>query len=241
LPDPSRHYRGQEGDEYASGRFDQRTEFGRRYQSRFFAPFCNQHVVLVDLGCGDGALLSCLPAARRIGIEVNPTCIHQLQQRNAALDVPIEVVPAAAELPACSADVVISNHCLEHLPDPFASLTELRRVLKPRGRLVLVTPFDDWRSPRHHRWDPGDKDHHLYTWSPLNLGNLLEEAGFEVETARISSFAWSPRIFWIHHSLGERAFRLAGRLLSRLRQRREVHCVARKPAREGTGDTPIKA
>jgi SAM-dependent methyltransferase len=38
-------------------------------------------------------------------------------------------------------DVVICNHVLEHVADAAVALAELRRVLKPRGRLICQTPY----------------------------------------------------------------------------------------------------
>ena len=39
-----------------------------------------------------------------------------------------------------SADEIFTEHCLEHLADPLRSLKEIRRVLKPRARLVVRVP-----------------------------------------------------------------------------------------------------
>ena len=57
-------------------------------------------------------------------------------------------------------------------------------VLKPGGLLVLYVPVDDWRLRRQRRVDP-DVNHHLYTWTPLLLANLLREAGFADPNCRV--------------------------------------------------------
>lgn len=52
-----------------------------------------------------------------------------------------------------SADVVISGQVFEHIPFPWASMLEIRRVLKPSGLVILTAPsrgnrhdvFDCWR------------------------------------------------------------------------------------------------
>jgi len=38
-----------------------------------------------------------------------------------------------------SFDVIYSCECLEHIPDPQKALSEMNRVLKPKGRLILTT------------------------------------------------------------------------------------------------------
>ena len=45
--------------------------------------------------------------------------------------------------PSASFDFVIANHVLEHVDDDLPALSELRRVLKPRGLAILQTPFSN--------------------------------------------------------------------------------------------------
>ena len=229
MIETSAHYLGEKGKEYFSGRFDERQNFGRRYQSRYFAPHCSPDKVLLDYGCGDGTILRQMPAVKKFGVEVNPFCRNKIRQLNENLSCPITVFDSIESIDDDSVDVAISNHCLEHVPHPFTVLSELKRVLVPGGRLVLVTPFDDWRQKGQGFWTPGDKDNHLYTWNPMNLGNLLVEAGLSVHDVRLCTTAWSPRIFWIHRFFGEAPFRLACYMIARLTQRREILCVASKP------------
>jgi len=48
-------------------------------------------------------------------------------------------------------DCVISSHCLEHIADPIRALLEWKRVIRQRGRLLLILPNRDhtfdWRRP----------------------------------------------------------------------------------------------
>lgn len=39
-----------------------------------------------------------------------------------------------------SYDFILSSHCLEHVANPLAALTEWRRVVRPGGALVLILP-----------------------------------------------------------------------------------------------------
>ncbi len=61
-----------------------------------------------------------------------------------------------------SYDVIICNHILEHVPDYRAALRELRRILDPRGFLLLSFP-DPHHIERTVDWgyaDPAQHDHY---------------------------------------------------------------------------------
>ena len=48
-----------------------------------------------------------------------------------------------AKYPADAFDAVVMSNVLEHLPNPIETLQECRRVLKPGGRLISITPNSD--------------------------------------------------------------------------------------------------
>ncbi len=216
----SGHYLGARGADYFrwQGRVGEVGAVLNRW--KFESQISPEHVV-VDFGCGGGSLLAGFEARRRIGVEVGDAA------RAAAAARGIETVASAAELESESADVVISNHALEHTLDPLAELQELRRALRPGGRLVLWLPLDDWRSEREP--DPDDANHHLYAWTPLLLGNLLNEAGFEVRECRVVASAWLTwytRPSWLLSRPLYRALTWATAVLLR---RRQLTAVAVRP------------
>jgi SAM-dependent methyltransferase len=177
---------------------------------------------VVDFGCGTGALLAKLAAGRRIGVEVNAPARARAQSRG------LEVLAASSELPDAVADLVISNHALEHALQPLLELRELRRALKPGGQLVLWLPLDDWRAQKSARED--DKDNHLYGWTPLLLGNLLSEAGYEVEAVRIATTAWRHNYVAARRLLPSPAYRALTFLTAVGLRRRQMHAIARRPS-----------
>jgi len=181
-----------------------------------FAPHVRPGDSVVDFGCGIGALLERLDAGTKTGVEVNETARREAEARG------LRVVASSAELEPGSADVVVSNHALEHALSPLAELRRLRSVLKPGGKLVLWLPIDDWRAQRRPRADP---NHHLYTWTPLLLSNLLVETGFEVAQCRVVTHAWPPmtRTF---SRLPRPLFDVLARAWAVLRRRRQVMAVA---------------
>jgi SAM-dependent methyltransferase len=180
-----------------------------------FAPHIATDDVVVDFGCGGGFLLARLACQRRIGVDPSPLA------REEAIRQCVETAGFLDQVAAGIADVVVSNHALEHTLRPLDELRKILRVLRPDGKLVLAVPLDDWRSQRHP--DPADPNRHLYAWTPLLLGNLLDEAGFHVESVRVSSVAWHPRVT---PRLPRLFRRPVGMLLSRVLRRRELIAVA---------------
>jgi SAM-dependent methyltransferase len=61
--------------------------------------------------------------------------------------------------PDASYDVVICNHVLEHVADYRAALRELRRILNPRGFLLLSFP-DPYNLERTEDWGFANQDEH---------------------------------------------------------------------------------
>jgi len=187
-----------------------------------FESHISSEQVVVDFGCGGGSLLAGFEARRRIGVEVGDAA------RAAAAARGLETVASAAELESESADLVISNHALEHVLDPVTELQELRRALRPGGRLVLWLPLDDWRSERRH--DPDDVNHHLYAWTPLLLGNLLAETGFEVHECRVVASAWLAWYTRLSQVLPRPLYRALTRVTAVCLRRRQLAAVAVRPA-----------
>ena len=214
-----KHYTGDRGLEYFSWQ-RQSGRVGAVLNARKFAEHVAASDRLLDFGCGGGFLLEQLQAATKVGVEPNPVAREAARQRG------LNVVASSSEVEEVSVDVVISNHALEHTLAPLDELRELWRVLRPGGRLVLWLPFDDWRMQRAPALD--DPDHHLYTWTPLLLGNLLDEARFTNIDARVVTHAWPPH-FELFAKLPEPAFDLFARFWSAVRRRRQVAAVAMKP------------
>ncbi len=185
--------------------------------ARKFLPYVDSTKVVLDFGCGDGSVLEALPARRRLAVEPNPASrnVH-----NAAL---LESQESLFTVPERSIDVAISNHALEHCLAPLSALAQIREKVKPNGKLVLIVPIDDWR--RQRTYDTRDVNHHLYTWTPQLLGNLLHEAGFQVETIEISRHAWPPAVRFLT-GLPPPLFDAVCRVWSRLSLIAEIRAVA---------------
>ncbi|RFP88240.1 class I SAM-dependent methyltransferase [Rhodobacteraceae bacterium 63075] len=186
-----------------------------------FAPFITDQARVLDFGCGSGALLRAIGdrSGSTVGVEINATA------RAYAIEHGTEVVPSLSEIPTSSVDIVVSNHALEHVERPFEIITELHRILRGGGQLVLVVPCDRVSLP----FIENDKDLHLYSWSASNLGNLVKAAGFDVERAEEIWHLWPPYWKQIIARLGLGTFHVLSRIYALLRRRRsQVRVVARK-------------
>lgn len=99
----------------------------------------NDHRVL-DAGCGSGLLASALRAkgARVTGFDASPAMVD-LARNTLGEGAAIHVADLAERLPFDDAefDDVVASLVLHYLPDWTGPLAELRRVLRPGGRLLL--------------------------------------------------------------------------------------------------------
>ena len=194
-------------------------QFGAWASLPMFAPYVRPMDRVVDFGCGGGFLLEALAAAEKVGIEINPAARKEAESRG------LDVRTRPADVPDAWADIVVSNHALEHCLDPLGELRALHTVLRPGGRIVFVVPSEGVR----RQYDPADENRHLFTWSPMNLGHLFDEAGFEVEAVSEVLSRWPPKALLVAR-LGRLVFATVARLHGRLRRSlSQVRIVARKP------------
>jgi SAM-dependent methyltransferase len=219
MPDQvSKHYLGQEGEGYFKYQQQSGTLGGELNRDKF-QHFINLGDIVLDVGCGGGYLLNALSCSRRIGVEVNPVAANVARRSG------IECYEALDQVPDEIADVVISHHALEHMLSPLEALKEIRCKLRQGASFMLVVPLDDWRTQRTFR--ETDVNHHLFGWTPQNLGNLLSEAGFSVYTGDITihKCAWPPGYETLSKIMPGWAFRWICWMFSILVRRRELRVV----------------
>jgi len=107
----------------------------------------------LDAGCGTGFLSFELAARghRITGVDFAPAMLAEAQRKAAECGLAVRCEKADAEqLPFSpgSFDLVISRHLLWTLPHPEAAIDEWIRVLRPRGRLIIVDgQFDATATP----------------------------------------------------------------------------------------------
>lgn len=130
---------------------------------------------ILDVGCGTGAnllLLSNYGDAE--GVDVSEDALSFCRERG------LEKVRLGAgeELPYEDGafDLVTAFDVVEHMDDDLAGLKEMRRVLRPGGRVLLFVPTFMFL------WGLQDEvSNHRRRYRLPELRRVLEQAGFEVE------------------------------------------------------------
>jgi SAM-dependent methyltransferase len=94
---------------------------------------------VLDLGCGRGGVVELFWRDVRLAAGLDPDSPSLAEHRAAGMPV-IRGVGERLPFVDGSFDLVVCVWVLEHLPDPAATLTEVRRVLAPGGHFVFITP-----------------------------------------------------------------------------------------------------
>ena len=175
-------------------------KFGGKANSFKFKKSVKPDDTVIDFGCGGGFLLQNLSCRRRIGIEPNAFARDQIIENGVEHYVSAQAV--LAEVGEACADVIISNNALEHTLNPLHEIERLRPLLKRNGIVHFRVPCDNVS----FRWKPDDIDFHLYSWSPMNLGNLFVQAGYEIISVKKMISKWPPLYETIQRFVGWNTF-----------------------------------
>lgn len=156
-----------------------------------FSKFIKETDAVLDFGCGGGYLLNELICGDKYGIDINPIALAEANKMG------IQTFTAIEKLKENSVDVVISNSALEHDPNPRESLKKLFNVLKKNGKIIFRVPHETL----NYSYRPNDWNYHLYTWSPMALGNLFNDVGFNILECKIEKSKRPPVNFLLKNSV----------------------------------------
>lgn len=144
-------------------------------------PFLRPGVKVLEVGCSVGALLWSMKnlvgsTGQFIGIEAHHGHA-QFAREQKKLDVRAGLLHEVEhKLPAASFDLVVMNHVLEHTTSPTDVFLKLKKLLKPRGVLVVEVPNIEAPGSRLSHFF--HRAHH-FSFSPRTLQRLGQQAGFK--------------------------------------------------------------
>ncbi len=157
---------------------------------------------VLDFGCGGGYLLKNLKCRKKFGIEINASAIEVARNNG------VETYESVDDVPDESVDVIISNNALEHTTSPLEELIRLKSKLRINGSIIFVVPCESIFC----RYESKDIHQHLYSWSPMCIGNLFKAAGYEVVESKVYLHKWPPKYRIIAKIGGRRLFESACRI-----------------------------
>jgi len=172
-----------ESDEYAlMDAAEGRMWWYRALHVRIVAALGDVRGTVLDAGCGTGGLLSVLrckrPDLTLVGIEAAEDAARRAAAKSGAAIARgnVNVLPFAD----ASFDAVIAADVLCHAAvEPDLALAEIKRVLRPRGRLIVNMPAYEWMMSAHDR-----RVHNVRRLTARQTARMLHRAGFRCARAR---------------------------------------------------------
>ncbi|HEY0151022.1 MAG TPA: class I SAM-dependent methyltransferase [Longimicrobium sp.] len=182
--------------EYAeqAARYDRRWAAYLRASMELVRPWLAEEATgaLLDVGCGTALLLDALRGWRMtpgwyVGADPSPEMLRVAAARigdggrAAVVCAPAEALPFEDG----AFDTVVSVSSLHYWADPQAGLREMRRVLRPGGRIIVADWARDFATMRLMDAVTRLKGHAIVrTYAEREIRALLEEAGLRVVRSR---------------------------------------------------------
>jgi len=149
--------------------------------------------IALDVGSGPGSVTASLaeaagPDGLALGVDISVPMLARAVRAEAGPHVGFLRADAQClPLRDQTVDAVLSIAVLQLIPDPFAALSEIARVLRPGGRLALMVPIVRAAPELWRRLPNGG----AYVFGDDEIGDFLEEHGFgSVRTKTIGTFQW---------------------------------------------------
>jgi 2-polyprenyl-3-methyl-5-hydroxy-6-metoxy-1,4-benzoquinol methylase len=135
---------------------------------------------VLDLGCGAGRFLRALgeAGAEPVGVEIAEAALERARANAPSVDLRLledGTIPAAHG----EFDLVWCSEVLEHIPDVGEALFEIRRVLKPGGRLLATVPRIRARDLLRFEATFDPLGQHVRFFTRKSLARTLAATGFD--------------------------------------------------------------
>ena len=156
---------------------------------------------VLEVGFGTGLNLPHYPrtVTKVVGVDPSETSARLARRRIAASPFPVEIVGLSAEkIPVADAsfESIVSTFTLCTIPDVANALLEMRRALRPGGRLYFVE-HGRAEDPDVQRWQDrlDSLQQRIFGGCHLNrrISTLIGQAGFEIERLENSYLKGAPK------------------------------------------------
>jgi SAM-dependent methyltransferase len=130
--------------------------------------------VILDAGCGTGRnLIELRELGEATGIDPAPEAVELCRERGLSVtEAPANSIP----LPGDSFDLAVMLDVLEHIEDEQEALTEIGRVTRPGGALLITVPAYEFL------WSSHDESHHHFRrYTRRRLLDSLRAGGWRAE------------------------------------------------------------
>lgn len=156
---------------------------------------------VLDVGCSTGHFLMGIKdyAGQVFGHELSEKEV-EFCRKNLGLDVENRDLEERFDLQ--SFDLITMIFVLEHIGDPIPFLTNLKKLLKPDGKLIIVVP--NILDPLVNFYDIEQFKkfyfciEHLFYYSPETLKQVLQKAGFKSNPINLQEYPISNHLNWIY-------------------------------------------
>jgi len=171
-------------------------------ENDFYVKYVDDWKTMLDLGSGDGVMSA--PLANKVNqifcVDPSFIALKRLLRRKKRNMYPVNDEGELLPFPDNFFDGCFCIFLIEHIAKPFIILQEIRRVLKPRGRLVLSTDskfyykyariiIDYIKYGTYRRNDST----HINLMTPRKLRKMLRKAYFTTEEENLSYYVRRSR------------------------------------------------
>jgi len=177
--------------------FDYRTQFGVDYhqarriparaenwiselRARKLQQWIGSEDRVLEYGVGYGWNLARLKCSKKVGFDLSPDLRASVEKKG------IRFEDREEALEEKGFDAVVVHHALEHIRNPQDCLRGLQRFVSAKGKLILQVPFE--REKKYRRLRGNDRAHHLSSWTPASLCNLVRTTGWKLQSANLQRF-----------------------------------------------------
>lgn len=180
---------------------------------------------VLEIGCGRGFYLKTLktvwPDLRVIGIDINQKYLDKARAFLGSLDVKL-TVGDATKLPFKNQtfDRIIASEVLEHIVDDERAISEIYRVLRPRGIAIITVPNKNypfgwdpvnrvlervfhWHIPSNIWWLAGIWADHVRLYNEEELRDKMEKKRFKVEKVWHTTHYCLPFSHFLLYGIGK--------------------------------------